>query len=384
MFQEILPQLLALKLWQIAALLPVAWLAMEVLQGIIAGFYNVFFHPLRRYRGNSWEIGIPPLWHRHVLTGMASHVAKKRHEQYGDVVRIGPNLLSYSSAQAWKDVYGAANDLPKMVFPGLGLNPDSLFLAPRGEHSRQRRVMAPAFTEKSIAKQEQLIRVYIDLLVQRLRETGGLPTDAVRWFNLTTFDLIGDLTFGQSLQGLENNESNLWLDNLNKQMMFIPIIILTKVSTIVSLIINLVLGPTIKAVHAAQAVNIKKMVQERLAKDDRGDFMDHMIGKLPEKELIGNADIFMIAGSHTSSVLLSGLAYWLLLTPHAYKKVTAEIREAFSDGNQITFETCAKLPYLQAVISEGLRIFPPVPIALNRQTAAPTMICGQIVPAGVS
>ena len=357
---------------------------MEVLQGVILGFYNVFFHPLRHFRGNSWEIGIPLLWHRHVLRGTASHISMERHDKYGDVVRIGPNLLSYSSAQAWRDIYGASNDLPKMVFGDLGINPDSVFLAPKGEHGRQRRVMAPAFTEKSIAKQEQLIRVYIDLLVQRLRETDGLPTNAVRWFNLTTFDLIGDLTFGQSLQGLENNASNLWLDNLNKQMQFIPIIILTKMSTTVSLMIRLILGPTIKAVHAKQSANIKRMVHERLTKDDRGDFMDYMIGKLPEKELIGNADIFMIAGSHTSSVLLSGLAYWLCVTPDAYKKVTTEIREAFSDGNQITFEACTKLPYLQAVINEGLRIFPPVPIALNRQTVAPTMICGQMIPAGVS
>lgn len=31
---------------------------------------------------------------------------KELHDQYGDVVRIAPDELSYNSAQAWKDIYG--------------------------------------------------------------------------------------------------------------------------------------------------------------------------------------------------------------------------------------------------------------------------------------
>jgi cytochrome P450 len=41
------------------------------------------------------------------------------------------------------------------------------------------------------------------------------------------------------------------------------------------------------------------------------------------------------------------------------KRVTAEIRTAFANFKDINATKAQQLPYLQAVISEGLRIFPP-------------------------
>lgn len=66
-------------------------------------------------------------------------------------------------------------------------------------------------------------------------------------------------------------------------------------------------------------------------------------------------------------------------------KLVDEIRTAFETVDDISVETLAKLPYLNACIEEGMRMYPPVPTGLPRITpkgGAP--ICGQWVPEDVT
>lgn len=62
------------------------------------------------------------------------------------------------------------------------------------------------FTESAMRAQEPLIKIYIDLLIQRLHENCFNPIDIVEWLNFTTFDIIGDLTFGESFDCLQTSE----------------------------------------------------------------------------------------------------------------------------------------------------------------------------------
>ena len=162
---------------------------------------------------------------------------------------------------------------------------------------------------------------------------------------MVTFDVIVDLAFGHSLQGLEKNETNHWIKNIANVLQFTPFLMLVKFSRICGLFIKIFLGPKMKVVKEQQDAYVRELLRQRLSKHDRGDFMDHLIGKLPERELVANADLFMLAGSHTSSVLLSGLTFWLLKSPAAYAKVRKEIRDTFDDDHkEITFKTAERLP----------------------------------------
>ena len=40
-----------------------------------------------------------------MLSGELPHDIKRFHEQYGEVVRVGPNELSFTRPAAWKDIY---------------------------------------------------------------------------------------------------------------------------------------------------------------------------------------------------------------------------------------------------------------------------------------
>lgn len=80
-----------------------------------------------------------------------------------------------------------------------------------------------------------------------------------------------------------------------------------------------------------------------------------------------------LAGSETTATTLSGLTYYLSRNPRVYKLLTGEIRSSFSAYNELTGLSTAKLPYLNAVIEEGLRIYPPVPIGMPRVSPGETV-----------
>ena len=49
------------------------------------------------------------------------------------------------------------------------------------------------------------MKPYVDLLVQRLYENCAAPVDIVKWYNSTTFDIVGDLLFGESYECLQKS-----------------------------------------------------------------------------------------------------------------------------------------------------------------------------------
>jgi cytochrome P450 len=88
-------------------------------------------------------------------------------------------------------------------------------MSPDEDHSRMRKIFTPAFSDRALKQQEPLFVKYADLLVARLRE--GIEDrpdkrfDMVKMYNFTTFDVMGDLTFGESLHMLDKTEYDPWV-----------------------------------------------------------------------------------------------------------------------------------------------------------------------------
>ena len=80
---------------------------------------------------------------------------------------------------------------------------------------------------------------------------------------------------------------------------------------------------------------------------------------------------------------MSAVTYYLCKYPNTLRKLQQEIRDKYSRYEEIEAVSAMQLPYMQAVINEGLRIYPPAAQGFPR-TSPGAMVDGYWVPAGVS
>lgn len=140
------------------------------------------------------------------------------HQKYGPVVRIAPNELAFSDHEAWKEVMGhktgsnRGSEFPKYegFYKPLG-GPSDIVNSVGDEHAALRRLMSHGFSDKSLREQEPIIKKYIDLLISRLHQNSSGPLDIMSWYNYTTFDVIGDLAFGEPFGCLDNSDYHPWI-----------------------------------------------------------------------------------------------------------------------------------------------------------------------------
>ena len=108
---------------------------------------------------------------------------------------------------------------------------------------------------------------------------------------------------------------------------------------------------------------------------------------MTRQEIIGTSRVLLTAGSETTATLLSGATYYLLQNPTVLHRVQAEVREACKTADDITLRSVSTpglLPYLEAVLQESLRCYPPIPATLPRITGPEgTLINGNFVPGNV-
>lgn len=88
-----------------------------------------------------------------------------------------------------------------------------------------------------------------------------------------------------------------------------------------------------------------------------------------------------IAGGETTATCLAATVYYLLKTPSTLHKLIIEIRNRFSEYSSIDATSAQQLPYLQAVLHESLRIYPPGSLGFPRISPG-CQIDGIFVPKG--
>ena len=124
------------------------------------------------------------------------------------VVRIGPNELSYVDERAWKDIYSSqkpGGQLQKLMPPPDVAGGYGIFSNPSDtEHNRIRKLLSPGFSEKAIREKEYLIQSYVSLLIERLREkaSAGERVDMNWWLDCLGADTAGHLAYGESFHAL--------------------------------------------------------------------------------------------------------------------------------------------------------------------------------------
>ena len=275
-------------------------------------------------------------------------------------------------------------------------NGQHILYSDRQKHAQYRRLFSHGFSDRSLREQEPLIQGYINMLVDglgRFSDDGKTPLDIVHWFNWITFDIIGDLTFGEPFGCLKNTYLHPWVRDMFYTIRGINTIrILRQISGLGQYIPSLIRclpGQSVRKLNEHFQYTRDKVTRRVNHTAPRPDFMEGVLrqpeGKgLTFPELLSNSSIFIIAGSETTATLLSGAIYLLLRNPDKMQKLLDELRTTFYDESMITIESASRLAYLPAVIEESLRLYPPVAVGFPRVVPqGGGMIDGQYVPGGV-
>ncbi|KAH9906930.1 cytochrome P450 [Xylariomycetidae sp. FL2044] len=405
---------------------------------------STVFHPLGHLPGpRLCAVTKIPYW---ILAVRGNQIPwmQRLHAEYGPVVRFGPNDVSYTDPQAWKDIYGhrkGQKENPRCLkfYPDVPNGAPSMAdIRDAAAHIEARRIMAPAFSEKALREQEPTFQHLSELMVAAVRrgtitrqeeDVEGEKTaagaeaaaagpeavppvvDMVKMYSFATFDILASLLYGESLGMLETSAYTPWVASLLGWFRLVPVAQILQTYPLLGSVFRLLEPASVRRVRRDHFRYSAERLHRRLARgpthpdiwstsllvDDDNDDDRGKSSLMTVPELEANSMQLMTAGTETSASLLAGLTYLLLRNPRCMGLLKKEIRGAFGPGSgppadgekkekkEVTFEALARLPYLNACIEEGLRVFPPIPQGLARQICeGGNEVLGEWLPEGTS
>ncbi|KAM3422487.1 hypothetical protein BST61_g2834 [Cercospora zeina] len=382
--------------------------------------YRIFFHPLAKYPGPLLA-KITDLYSTyHALRGDRHLDFYRIHEQYGPIVRFGPNSLSFNSNTALKDIYGFKSNVRKARFyEAFWATKDSFSThsaISKSIHARKRRVLSHAFSDSAIKSMENHILAHIRQFCQNLSGPSnpsthrttfasvpsspeskgyGPPINITNQSNYLTFDIMGDLCFGKSFSMLETPHNHFAIDLIASAAH--RHLICGTYLPIHTFHLDKLLFPKIASGRSRYMTYSKQQAAERTHQTtadtiSRKDFFHHLLNATdPETnqgfsvpELWGESNLLIIAGSDTTSTALAATIFYLVHNPRALSLVTRTIRSTFSAIEDIHISSpLHSLTYLRASIDEAMRLAPSVGGLLPREVlAGGIVIDDERIPAG--
>ncbi|RDW71427.1 hypothetical protein BP6252_07990 [Coleophoma cylindrospora] len=389
----------------ILALLPAIWAPGAV--GLLLAYYilPVLLDPLREIPG-PFLARFSRLWYfLEIYKGSYEITDIDLHKRHGSIVRIAPGEYSIEDPEAAKIIYGHGSTFLKAPwysgwtppYPNMA----NLFSdSDPHRHAFQRRKFAALYTMSSMVGYENLVNDCMDLINQRFSELAklGKSFDLAHWLQCYAFDVIGDITFADRFGFLDMGE--------DKGGVFQAIDTRSAYSTFAGVFprIHKIIFPWLPKTGGYGYVleYTKTQIAKRQGElrdpkssstDGPPDIMTKILSaheadseKMTRQDMVTMCLSNIGAGSDTTAITLSSIFYHLIQHPQTMHKLRNEIDTAHAAGtisDPITFKEAQGLPYLQAVIKEGLRIHPATGLGLQRIVPNPGMhLSGQFFPGG--
>ncbi|KAL2848517.1 cytochrome P450 [Aspergillus pseudoustus] len=385
------------KVAWITALTTVSELIGSYLLGLYGSLlvYRLFLHPLNKFPGPSGA-RISAFWLSLQLRNNNLHVKLvELHQRYGSFVRIGSSDLSVLSPKAIEIVYGPGSRCIKgttydLTRPSVSLQ---LMRDPE-EHHVRRRIWSGAFSDKLIRGYEQRVRGYRKKLVDRFTEMEGQPVNVKKWFNLYSFDVMGDLSFGKGFGSIERKEYHWAIRLLNATTDFVGLYLPAWAALLLTRIPG-ALSDFQKFLEFCGQQLMERFKNDPEIPDISSSLFVPLKGRgiteiTPEEEnlLYGDARLIVIAGSDTTSGALSAIFYELVRKPEEIEKLRAELAPYMEKDQphcEFFHSKIAHLDHLNGVINEALRLYPAVPSGLQRLTPPEGIVIdGTHIPGGMN
>jgi len=332
---------------------------------------------------------LPLLGHAlHLLRNPFSFLTTAR--ALGDVVeiRIGPQpaYLVNSPELIRQVLVGEAKKYSKGVQfdkmrPTLG---NGLVTAGGEEHLKHRRLVQPAFHHSRIAAYATIMRELSLETAASWRDGDQIALD--QELTQLALKIVGKALFTAELGSEVVDEvlrsMPIFLEGVPKRALA-PTQLLEKLPTAENRRFN-------EANRRLRGVLDRIIAEYRQSGVDHGDMVsmlllarDEATGEgLSDSQVRDEAVTMLLAGSETTSTLLSWVFHVLGQRPDLEARLHAEVDEVLGDG-PMTFEQIGRLPYTRRLISEALRLYP-AGWLISRRTNEPVTLGGFALPAGAS
>lgn len=263
------------------------------------------------------------------------------------------------------------------------------------EHDRLRGHVLPGYSGRGIDNQEQLVDEqivkFIKLIEKKYLSTRDQlrPLDMSRSMQFLTQDIISSIEFGKPFGYLDADD-----DIYGVIAIFEALLGSVMIGALFPILVPIVGSPLVKPFlpkptdrHGVGRLFgiVKDHVDERYGphKIRNNDVLQSFVDSgLSHDEVESEALLHMVGGTDTTALALRNIIFFVASNSVAYRKLQAEIdsvaRKASSEV--VSDQQATALPYLQAVLKEGLRMWPPVMGLMARMSDRDDVVCGFRVP----
>ncbi|KAG8157725.1 hypothetical protein KVR01_012387 [Diaporthe batatas] len=341
-----------------------------------------------------------------VVSGREPWVYAALAEKYGHLVRIGPRLLLTDDPDVLRRMSGTRSQYNKDAsYLSSIRHPDyhTMFSTlDASAHDAIKAKLANPYGGRETLGMEPIVDGMINALLHHLRSKttqNACLSTTVNFATIAsyfTLDTITRITFGKAMGFLETDTDvgGLFAGGRSALRTFtIPMSIPWLRRITLSGWFLRTLGPKSTDTEGFGLVMgaAEKAVRERYRpgapdeKDLMGAFKRH---GLEEGPCLSEVLFAVTAGSDTAASTMRCTMLYLMSTPRVYNKLKFVVSEAVRKGgisSPIKQEEAKAIPYLQAVIYEGLRMRPPVPTMFPKVVPPQgDEIDGKFIPGGTS
>jgi len=340
---------------------------------------------LRRVTDNKLHISFPELhkkYGRHHL-GCTKYGGNGTDIPPGSVVRIGPNDLITNNADLVRRMSSArgsylrsswysTQEVDTRVHSVISdINTKS--------HDRFKSYMALGYSGKDVPSLEDDIDKVIETFMRVIKrdhlstEEGTKIVDFARLCTFFTIDSISKLGFGEAMGYLEHNDDRYgYIEAVQNALPIISVVsVLPLATSILSIpFIKNAFAPTRKdATGIGRLLTLADRTAETALAADPDSRHDMVASWLrhgyPRDARRLSADIVLqlVAGGDSTATVIKTTTLYVATNPRVLLKLRRELDSAYAEGRisspVVTNKESLQLPYLQAVVKEGLRIFVP-------------------------
>lgn len=387
--------------WTASPWLLLSWILYTVLMAV----YNLHFHPLAKFPGPKMAAA-SEWWLAYVEVIKQESLSKKLwelHEQYGDVVRFGPNQLHFSKPAAYNEIYNVKNrwDRDMKLYHIFADEVSTLTIPDYARAKKRRDLTTFLFSRKNIVNMQHLVQQCLDTVCENIDKhiKEGKPVSIFKAFRCAAADVICTMCFARSMNATSEPGFNAQVVTAIHAafpviMVFKHFPLLQTLSRMVPPLLLSSLRPELNGL-----MKMRKMLTDQvkevkahpeILKESQQVTIYHELLKDPKNipsdtSLRDEAVLYVTAGMDTSSDTLTLATINVLSRPDVHARLMHELVEAWPhlEDAPPRYEQLEKLPYLTAVLKESLRlshgVVQPMTRVVPREGA---YISGHFIPGG--